>query len=54
MDRYISTRAKKLRLFKKFEYIDLIPYAIALVLLLAELYILFQFIRLYESAGQGH
>lgn len=51
MDRIIHPRKKKQRIFKEFACIDLIPYSIALILLLAELYILCQFIRLYDKFG---
>jgi hypothetical protein len=43
MDRMISD-PHKTKLFKEFEYIDLFPYAIALIMVLAEIYIVHQFI----------
>lgn len=49
MDRIIHSGKQKPRLFKEFEYIDIIPYSIALLLLLAEGYILWQFLHLYAK-----
>jgi hypothetical protein len=46
MDRILQPRQQKRRLFKEFECMDLIPYSIALLLLLAEGYILCGFIGL--------
>jgi hypothetical protein len=43
MDRIISVH-KKASWFKEFEYIDLFPYTIAIVMVLAEIYIIHQFI----------
>ena len=43
MDRMISD-PHKTKLFKEFEYIDLFPYAIALIMVFAEIYIVHQFI----------
>jgi len=43
MDRMISD-PHKTKLFKEFEYIDLFPYAFALIMVLAEIYIVHQFI----------
>jgi len=43
MDRMISD-PHKTKLFKEFEYIDLFPYAVALIMVLAEIYIVHQFI----------
>ena len=43
MDRMISD-PRKTKLFKEFEYIDMFPYAIALIMVLAEIYIVHQFI----------
>ncbi len=42
------TRAKKskLRLFKEFEYIDLIPYSISLLMLLGDVYLIIIYTRL--------
>lgn len=42
MDRAILTQ-EKTGLFKQFEYIDLIPYTIAVMMILAEIYIVHQF-----------
>ena len=36
----------RLRLFKEFQYIDLIPYSIALLLLIGEVYLVYLFNRL--------
>ncbi len=51
MDRQIDPADKKENLFKQFEYIDLMPYGIALVLLIGELYILFQYLKIVEMFG---
>ena len=48
MDRYISSPKRKRRLFKEFEWLDLIPYSIALVLLGAEISILCRFLQIYQ------
>lgn len=48
MDRYIQQGRKKCRMFKKFETIDLIPYSVALLMLVLEVYILLQFLHLYD------
>jgi hypothetical protein len=42
MDRIISN-PHKTKLFKEFEYLDLFPYTIALMMVLAEIYIVYQF-----------
>jgi hypothetical protein len=52
MDRFIQSPKKKTRVFKQFESIDLIPYSLAFILLLAELYILCSFIGLSEQLGR--
>lgn len=49
MDRYIGKQEKKIFLFKEFEYLDLIPYTIALILLVMEIYIVLQFIQLSKQ-----
>lgn len=49
MDRYIQSKKKEHRLFKQFECTDLIPYSIALILLLAEVYILVGFLNLHDN-----
>lgn len=41
MDRMISN-PHKTKLFKEFEYVNLFPYVIALVMILAEIYIVHQ------------
>lgn len=46
MDRVLLKYEKKQRWFKPFEWMDLIPYSIAVVLLLMQLYILLQFIKI--------
>jgi hypothetical protein len=49
MDRYLQPGKKKKRLIKEFECLDIIPYSIALVLLVAQLYIVLQLSRVYTS-----
>jgi hypothetical protein len=49
MDRVLLKQEKKQRWFKPFEWMDLIPYTIALVMLLMQLYILLQFIKITEG-----
>jgi hypothetical protein len=49
MDRQLSPRQKKKQVFKEFEWLDLIPYSIAFILLLAELSILCEFLQLYNK-----
>jgi hypothetical protein len=52
MDRYISSQKRKLRLFKEFEWLDLIPYSIALLLLLAEITILCGFLQIVQDISK--
>ncbi len=50
MDRIINnSKHTKTVLFKEFEYLDLVPYSIALILLIAEVYILTAFITLSQT-----
>lgn len=51
MDRFISSSKRRRRLFKAFEWHDLIPYTIALLLLLGEIVILCRFARIYEQVS---
>jgi len=46
MDRILLKGEKKQRWFKPFELMDLIPYSIALLMVLMQLYILLQFIKI--------
>ena len=48
MDRFISSPKKKCYLFKPFEWLDLIPYSVALALLLGGIYILCRFAAIYQ------
>ena len=47
MDRYINNK-KKWRLFKEFQCIDIVPYSLALIMLVMEVYILLTFLRIAE------
>ncbi|HEV7334138.1 MAG TPA: hypothetical protein VGN63_24105 [Flavisolibacter sp.] len=49
MDRYLSSSKRKRRFFKEFEWLDLIPYSIALLLLGAEISILCRFLQIYQN-----
>lgn len=42
----ISTRKSKLRLIKEFQLIDLIPYSIAFLMLLGDIYLILKFTHL--------
>lgn len=49
MDRALLKHEKKHRWFKPFEWMDLLPYSVAVVMLLMQLYILLQFIKIAEG-----
>lgn len=52
MDRILPKQKSKLTLFKSFEYLDLFPYSIAVLMLCGEVYILLAFIKLFaHKAG---
>lgn len=47
MDYHIKhVKHNKIRLFKEFHYLDLIPYSIALLMVFGECYILMLFLRI--------
>ncbi|MGN6616806.1 MAG: hypothetical protein ACTHJ5_06475 [Ilyomonas sp.] len=47
MDRIIPhSKRKRWNLFKDFQYLDIFPYSIALILLAGDIYILNQFIKI--------
>lgn len=48
MDRLLASPKSKRRLFKPFEWPDLIPYSMALALLSGGIFILCRFSRLYQ------
>jgi hypothetical protein len=53
MDRKITAPGrKKLRLIKEFEYLDLFPYSIALLLLSGSIYIMLAFIAISHTLKQ--
>jgi len=53
MDRKIAApKNKKLRLLKEFEYLDLFPYSIALLLLSGSIYIMCAFIAITHAMKQ--
>jgi hypothetical protein len=53
MDRKIAApRHKKMRLIKEFEYLDIFPYSIALLMLSGSIYILNAFIAITHALKQ--
>jgi len=53
MDRKINTsESKKLRLIKEFEYLDLFPYSIALLMVSGSIYIMSAFIAITHAMKQ--
>ena len=44
-----NARRSKIRLFQEFQYLDLIPYSLALLLLIASLYIIVTFENIVHS-----
>ncbi|CAN5208313.1 hypothetical protein BH11BAC6_BH11BAC6_00230 [soil metagenome] len=55
MDRKITKRDQnRFSIFKNFEYLDLFPYSIALVLLLADIYILNTFLVISHNMNSAN
>jgi len=53
MDRRIAApKHRKLRLIKEFEYLDLFPYSIALLMLSGSIYILSAFVAITHALKQ--
>ncbi|WP_170971119.1 hypothetical protein [Ilyomonas limi] len=53
MDRRIAApKRRKLRLIKEFEYLDLFPYSIALLMLSGSIYILSAFVAITHAMKQ--
>jgi hypothetical protein len=53
MDRKITApERRKFRLIKEFEYLDLFPYSIALLLLSGSIYIMLAFITISQALKQ--
>lgn len=53
MDRKIAApRRKKFRFIKEFEYLDIFPYSIALLMLSGSIYIMIAFIALTHALKQ--
>ena len=53
MDRKITAPGRsKLRLIKEFEYLDLFPYSIALLMLSGSIYIMLAFIAITQALRQ--
>lgn len=46
MDRILPAKKKKILFWKPFEWVDLLPYSIALAMVLMEVYLLLHFIDL--------
>jgi hypothetical protein len=51
MDIQIQKGKQKLRLLKEFEYLDLIPYSISLVMVLGIIYFLILIYRIFPSVS---
>ena len=55
MDRKITApKHKKLRLFKEFEYLDLFPYSLAVLMFAGNIYILSSFVAITHALKQYH
>jgi hypothetical protein len=52
MDRMITPKGKKFRLIKEFEYLDLFPYSIALLMLSGSIYIMCAFVAITHALKQ--
>lgn len=46
----INAKTSKHTLFKEFEYFDLIPYSIALVMLIGTIYFVYQVLHLFPNS----